>query len=175
MALAGILARAAQRHALIEGDVVADDGGFTDHHAVAVVDKQPLADHCAGMDLDAGLSHGALADHARQELKMMRPEPVGASMAAHRLVAGVTDHDLDRRSCGGVAAQHGLNIPPPLFPIRSFGHKTLLSGRAEKKNASLRSKSDRKEAHHFNARFHSFFTGCSPRQTAGSHPMTFLP
>ena len=51
--LALLLAGAAQGHALVEQNVVADFGGLADHHAHAVVDEEPAADRRAGMDLDA--------------------------------------------------------------------------------------------------------------------------
>ena len=44
MALAVLLAGSAERHALVERDVVADDGGLANHHAHAVIDKQAPAD-----------------------------------------------------------------------------------------------------------------------------------
>ncbi len=54
VALAALFARAAQRDALVEQNVVADLGGLADHHAHAVVDEAAPSDHGAGMDLDSG-------------------------------------------------------------------------------------------------------------------------
>ena len=48
VALAGILAGAAQRHAVVDGAVVADLGGFAEDDAHAVVDEQLVADFGAG-------------------------------------------------------------------------------------------------------------------------------
>ena len=61
MALADVLTRAAQRNALINGHIVADDGGFADDHAVAMVDEHPAPDLRAGVNFNAGLVPGALA------------------------------------------------------------------------------------------------------------------
>ena len=44
--------RAAERHPLVERDVVADVRRLTDHDARAVIDEQPVADPCGGMNLD---------------------------------------------------------------------------------------------------------------------------
>ncbi len=52
MTLADILACTAEGYTLIERHVVANDGRFADDYAVAMVDKEPLPDACAGMNLD---------------------------------------------------------------------------------------------------------------------------
>ena len=57
---------AAQGHALVKRAIVADFGGLADHHAHAVVDKQPPADFGTGVDFDPG-----------QEPPEMRYEPSG--------------------------------------------------------------------------------------------------
>ena len=44
----------AQRDALVDLHAVADDAGFADHHAGAVIDEEEPADRGAGMDVDAG-------------------------------------------------------------------------------------------------------------------------
>ena len=54
VALAGGEARAAERDALVERDVVADRRRLPDHDARAVVDEQALADLGGRVDLDAG-------------------------------------------------------------------------------------------------------------------------
>ena len=139
VALAGVLARAAQRHALIERHVVADDGGLADDHAVAVVDEQPVADDRAGMDLDARPAHGALADHARQQLKVVRPQPMRPAVPPHGLVAGVTEHDLPGAARGGVAPEHRVNVHPPPRKIGNLGHSSSHPHAPQTiKNASLR-------------------------------------
>ena len=52
MALALAPAGAAERHAVIEGAVVADLGGLADHHAGAVVDEEAQPDGGPGVDVD---------------------------------------------------------------------------------------------------------------------------
>jgi hypothetical protein len=46
--------RAAQRHALINENIVSDFGGLADDNAIAVIDEESAADACAGVDLDPG-------------------------------------------------------------------------------------------------------------------------
>ena len=43
-----LFAGAAQRHALIQQHIVADFGGFADHHAHAVIDEEAAADAAPG-------------------------------------------------------------------------------------------------------------------------------
>jgi hypothetical protein len=48
MPLAGLFARAAQGHALVERHIVADDRSLADHHAHAVIDEEAAADFAPG-------------------------------------------------------------------------------------------------------------------------------
>ena len=54
VALAVGFAGPPQGYPLIQQALITDHGGFTDHHAHAVVDEHPLADLGAGMDFDTG-------------------------------------------------------------------------------------------------------------------------
>ncbi len=63
--LAVLLAGAAERDALVEGYVVADDRSFTDDHAHAVIDEEAAADLRAGMNLDAGKEARPTCDKQR--------------------------------------------------------------------------------------------------------------
>ena len=64
MALAVVLAGAAQGDAVVDQAVVADLGGLADDDAHAVVDDQAAADRGAGVDLNAGPEAGPLGDSA---------------------------------------------------------------------------------------------------------------
>ena len=89
MALAGVLAGAAQRHAVVEGAVVADHGGLAEHDAHAVVDEQAPADPGTGVDLDAGLMPAALADPSRQKKVPALIQPVRDAVIDQNVKAGV--------------------------------------------------------------------------------------
>ena len=67
MALAHVLAGAAQGDAVVNQAVVPDLGGLADDKAHAVVDDQALADGGAGVDLDAGAAAAGLGDQAGQK------------------------------------------------------------------------------------------------------------
>ena len=56
----------AERHALVERDIVTDLRSFADHHPHAVIDEYPPSDACSGVDLNAG-------EHTAN----MRNEPAG--------------------------------------------------------------------------------------------------
>src|SRR5260370_34533756 len=56
----------AERHALIERDIVTHLGGFADHHPHAMVDEYPPSDACPGVNFNAG-------EHTAK----MRNEPAG--------------------------------------------------------------------------------------------------
>jgi len=58
------LAGAPEGHPLIQQAVVTDHPRFADHHAHAVVDEDPLADACSGVNLDPRDPAPELADQA---------------------------------------------------------------------------------------------------------------
>ena len=76
VALAGVLAGAAQRHAVVDGAVVADLAGLAEHDAHAVVDEQAPADGGTGVDLDAGAAASVLADPPGQKEPLVLVQPV---------------------------------------------------------------------------------------------------
>src|ERR1019366_1000822 len=67
MALAVFITRASQRYPLVEKHIVADFGGFADHHAHAVVDEKTAADGRARMYFNARQKSGYLRDETRQK------------------------------------------------------------------------------------------------------------
>ena len=73
-----------ERHALIEPDTVADDGGFADDHSGSVVDEEALADAGAGVDVDPGLGVGEFGDDTRNERHLKFVEFVGDAVARQR-------------------------------------------------------------------------------------------
>ena len=102
MALADILARAAERYALIEQAVVPDLGGFADHDAGSVVNDQPPANGRAGMDLDSRPHLRPLRDRAGDEKAAPQVKPVRDPVVDGRVQAVIQQHDLNGRPCGRV-------------------------------------------------------------------------
>src|SRR3546814_15585756 len=73
MSLALVPADTAERHAGIEGDVLADLRSFTNDHAHAVIDEKAPPDARARMNLDASEPARQIRVEARQPLQLMRP------------------------------------------------------------------------------------------------------
>ena len=103
MALAVVLAGAAQGDAMIDQAVVADLGGLADDDAHPVVNDQAAADLGAGVDLNAGDVAGQLGVQAGQEGKVVTVEPVGDAVEDDGVDAGVEEKDLQLAAGGRVA------------------------------------------------------------------------
>ena len=112
MALAFLVARAAQRHALVEQHIVADFSGFADHHAHAVVDEEAPADGGAGVDLDARQKAADLRDHARHQRHPPAIQPVRQAVQQDGVEAGVAEEDLDHALGGRVFPENGVDLFP---------------------------------------------------------------
>ena len=97
------------RVSVVDQAVVPDLGGLADDQAHAVVDDQALADLRPRVDLDAGAAAAGLGDHPGQEQKPMGVAPVGPTVAAHSLQAGVEQQHLQRGAGGGVSGLIGFD------------------------------------------------------------------
>src|SRR5690606_23182171 len=84
--------RAAQRHVVIERDVVADLRRFADHHAHAVIGKKPLADSRRGMNFDAGEEPAPLRYEPSQPSPVALPQPMREAMETHGMERRVTKY-----------------------------------------------------------------------------------
>ena len=115
MALADVLARAAQRNALIDGHIIADDGRFADDHAVAVVDEHPAADLRAGVNLNARLMPGPLAQNAGQQRMAFPIQDVGPAMGLQRFQPGIAQPHLQQRFGRRVPVQDRFFVFPDHF------------------------------------------------------------
>ena len=110
VALAGLVAGAAKRDALVEHAVVAHNGGFADDDAHGVVDKEMLADLCSGMNLDAGNVAGDLREHTGERAMAMLPEPVLWHVVPLGVQAGIGKEDDQTVLRGGVLRLDGLDV-----------------------------------------------------------------
>ena len=110
VALAGLVAGASERDALIEHAVVAHNGGLADDDAHGVVDKEVLADLCGGMNLDAGDMTGELREHAGERAMSMLPEPVLGHVVPLGVQAGVRKENDKTVLRGGVLRLDGLDV-----------------------------------------------------------------
>ena len=102
---------AAERDTLVDRHIVADLGGFTDHHAHAVIDKKAPADFRAGMDLDAGKEAAKMAHEARQRSQAADCHSQCASRCNRmRVKARISKRDLPHRPQRRVALEDNLEI-----------------------------------------------------------------
>ena len=94
MALALVLAGAAQGHPVVEQHIVSHLGGLADDDAHAVVDDETAADLRPGVDLDSRALPVPLGLQPGQEIQMVTIEPMGDPVADDGVNAGVQQEYL---------------------------------------------------------------------------------
>ena len=119
VALAGILAGAAQGNAVVDGAVITDFCRFAEHDAHTVVNEQPVADLGTGVDLDAGQVAGQLADEARQEETLVTVQKMCNFVRYQHMETGVQNDDLRHIACSRV-------LVPDVFCVCPKSHPTYL-------------------------------------------------
>ena len=110
VALAVLLAGAAQRDALVHGHVAAHDGGFADDHAGGVVDEETPAEQRAGMNIDAGEEAADLREDARRQAQIVTPKPVRNAVNPHRPEPRIAEQNFKPRARGRIALHHGADV-----------------------------------------------------------------
>ena len=125
-------ARAAERNALGEVAVVADDGGLADHDAHAVVDEQALADRSRRVNLDARPQAIEVGDQPGQERDARLMQRVRQAVQLPSLETGVGQDDRNRAMCRRVAVKRCLDVSANALDKgqagglrRSLGHAGL--------------------------------------------------
>jgi hypothetical protein len=111
MALAGdaiIRAGAAQRDALIDGDIVADHRGLADHHET-VIDEEVAPDHGTGMDIDRREHPRPVVDQAREKEQLRLEQPMRDTMIAECPDARI-GQDFKPRPRRGIARLDRIEI-----------------------------------------------------------------
>ena len=129
VALALVLARAAQGHAVVDQAVIPHLGGLADDDAHAVVDDQAASDLGPGVDLDARPEAAPLGHAPGQKPPVLTVEPVGHPVIQHRVDALVQQQNFQLGPGGRVPALIGLQRL-----VERFKHLRFLSfsGHAEK-------------------------------------------
>ena len=116
----------AQRHALIQLDVAADDRRLADDDAGAVVDEEPRADLGAGVDIDTGAAVGVLRHDAGDHGNLPQVQLVGDAVDEDGEQAGVGEDDLLPVGGGGVAVKRGLDVRQQhLLDVGQLRHDSL--------------------------------------------------
>jgi len=100
----------AEGDALIELDVPADDGGFTDDDAGAVIGEEVFTDGGAGMDVNTGLVMGVLGHDARDEGDVKAIEDMSETLDGDGEEAGIADDGFFVGVAGGVAFEGGFDV-----------------------------------------------------------------
>ena len=120
---ARVFAGAAERHALIYHNIVADNGGLADNDAGAVVDKKSSAYGCGRVYLYPRFARRPLRYPSGEEKQLMAVAPIGFAVHPYGLEAGIEEKNFEHTPCGGVAPLEGAYI---LFePVK---HKYQLLG-----------------------------------------------
>ena len=132
VALAHVLAGAAQGDAVVDQAVVPDLGGLADDDAHAVVDDQALADGGAGVNFDSGAPAAGLGDPAGEQLQVVLIAPVGPAVAAGGFQSGIEQQHLQRSTGGGVAGFIGFDgfaqVFEHGFPLSFFVYQSMREG-----------------------------------------------
>ena len=100
----------AEGNALVDLDVVADDGRFADDHAGGVIDEEVLADGGSRVDVDAGAAMGVLGHDAGNERHILRVELMVDAIHEDGEETRVGEDDLLLALRCRVAIEGGLNV-----------------------------------------------------------------
>src|SRR5829696_9151839 len=111
VSLAALLPRPAQRHPLVYGDVVTDQGGLTNDNAHTVIDEDTLAEPCSRMNLDPGDRPTKMCQQTRGEKEARAPQPVRYSVQSDGMEPRRRQNRLDCRARGRVTLADGTNFP----------------------------------------------------------------
>jgi len=106
---------------MVEHDVVANDRGFTDDHARAVIDEETFSNLCARVNLDAsGNETGKLRNQAWQKWDMGFIKSMGDAVVDNCPEA-LVDHCLEDIATGRVFLEDDVDdIGPTSSTTRQF-------------------------------------------------------
>lgn len=110
MAVAALLAGAAERDVLQHRDIVLDHRGLADHEAGGMVEEDALAD--AGGRVDVGLEDfgGTALQIEREIAPALVPEPMRQAVGLQGMEALEIEHRLDQPVAGRVTIEHGGDV-----------------------------------------------------------------
>ena len=103
-------ADAAQRHAVIDRAVVANNGRLTDHHTHAVVDEDAAADACGRMNFNAGEKAADMAHPTGKTVPSLDPAPVCGAVKRQRVQPRIAENHLPGTESGRVSLENGPHI-----------------------------------------------------------------
>src|SRR5690606_10919849 len=101
---------ATQGNAVVQGAVVADFGGFTDHHAHTMVNKKTPADGGAGVNFETGKPAADGRHPARQPYKASQPQPVRQPVMHNSMQTRVSGQHFKGIAGGRVALEYAGDV-----------------------------------------------------------------
>jgi hypothetical protein len=110
VALAGFLARAAKRTALIKQAVIAYLGSFADNNSASVVDKQTLSDFRARVNFNPGNKAAYLRNNTRGNYHISLIKPMRRTVHYNRVNARICQHYFKSAASRRVARLNRLYI-----------------------------------------------------------------
>src|SRR5438552_8553276 len=113
--------RATQSDTLVNGDVIADLGCFTDDHAHPMVNEEAPADPRPRMDLDPRKEATGVADKAGNAFKTTLPYGVRHTVEKKRMKAGIGENDFPDVTRRRIAIEYDLDIFLERFPHDECG------------------------------------------------------
>jgi hypothetical protein len=116
-----LIARPAERYALVDQNVVTDFRGFANHYAHAVIDEKPAADRRARMDFNSGKKPRYLRYKPGKKRDILLVKPVSQPVEEDRMKARIAEDDLDDAFGSRVFAKNSID----LFPDRAKHGRTL--------------------------------------------------
>ena len=102
--------RAAQRHALIDRAVIADDRRLADHDTHAVIDEHAPADRRTGVDFDACQEPAGLRRETREPVALHAPACVRETMQHERMQPRITGQHFPCTASGGIPLANRCNV-----------------------------------------------------------------
>ena len=108
--LAAVLAGTAERHALIDGAVIADLRSLADDDGAAVVNEHAFADFRAGVDFNPGQPAGDLTDRTGGKKVFFAMQIMRRAVRQHGVQPGIKQQHLRVAARGGVAVADGADL-----------------------------------------------------------------
>ena len=95
---------------LIQFDMAADDGCFTDYDAGSVVNKEIFADGCTRMDVDTGFAVCLFRHHTRDKRNTKQKQLMRQTVYRDGIKSRIRKYDLVFAACSRIAIVSGLQI-----------------------------------------------------------------
>ena len=154
MAVAALLAGAAEGHVLQDGDVVLDQSRLADDDAGGMIDEDALAHAHRRVDVDLEHLRGPALQIKREVMAPGLTQPMGETVRLEGVKALEIEHRLEEARAGGIAVGDGGDVGPEGLPEHAVGFDRLEIGLGDEVVRHDRVAEPRSEAMH-HGRFQS--------------------